>query len=71
MTDLAGRGVGLDAVRAYVHSLGGSLEVRSEPGQGMEVVLLLPLALALMEVLLFERGGAPCTACRWPRWRRS
>jgi two-component system chemotaxis sensor kinase CheA len=58
VTDLAGRGVGLDAVRSYVHSLGGSLAVRSEPGQGMEVVQLLPVALSLMEVLLFERGGA-------------
>ena len=58
LTDLAGRGVGLDAVKAYVHSLGGSLDVRSEPGRGMQVVLLLPLALALLEVLVFERGGA-------------
>jgi two-component system chemotaxis sensor kinase CheA len=58
VTDLAGRGVGLDAVQTYVRSLGGSLEVRSEPGRGMEVVLLLPVALALVEVLLFERGGA-------------
>jgi two-component system chemotaxis sensor kinase CheA len=58
VTDLAGRGVGLDAVKTYVRSLGGSLEVRSEPGEGMEVILLLPLALALIEVLLFERGGA-------------
>jgi two-component system chemotaxis sensor kinase CheA len=58
VTDLAGRGVGLDAVRTYVHSLGGSLDVHSEPGQGMEVIQLLPVALALMEVLLFERGAA-------------
>jgi two-component system, chemotaxis family, sensor kinase CheA len=58
VTDLAGRGVGLDAVKTYVESLGGALEVRSEPGQGMEVILLLPLALALLNVLIFERGGA-------------
>jgi two-component system, chemotaxis family, sensor kinase CheA len=58
VTDLAGRGVGLDAVKIYAQSLGGSLEVRSEPGRGMEIVLLLPLALALLEALLFERGGA-------------
>ncbi|MEP7023619.1 MAG: response regulator [Actinomycetota bacterium] len=58
VTDLAGRGVGLDAVSSYVRSLGGSLDVRSEPGRGMEVVLLLPLALAILEVLLFERGAA-------------
>jgi two-component system chemotaxis sensor kinase CheA len=56
VTDLAGRGVGLDAVKSYVQSMGGSFEVRSEPGQGMEVVLLLPLALALLNILLFERG---------------
>ena len=58
VTGLAGRGVGLDAVRSYVHSLGGSLAVRSEPGHGMEVVQLLPVALALMEVLLFKRADA-------------
>ena len=57
VTDLAGRGVGLDVVRSYARSVGGSFEVRSEPGRGMEVVLLLPVALALLEVLLFERGG--------------
>ena len=58
VTELAGRGVGLDAVRTYARSLGGSLEISTEPGHGMEVVLLLPLALALTDVLLFERGGA-------------
>ena len=57
VTDLAGRGVGLDAVQAYVNALGGNLSIRSQPGHGMEVVLLLPLGLALSEVLLFERGG--------------
>ena len=58
VTELAGRGVGLDAVKNYALSLGGAFEIRSQPGQGMEVILLLPLALALLDVLLFERGGA-------------
>jgi two-component system, chemotaxis family, sensor kinase CheA len=58
LTDRAGRGVGLDAVNSYARSLGGSLEVRSEPGRGMEIRLVLPLALALLEVLLFQRGRA-------------
>jgi two-component system chemotaxis sensor kinase CheA len=58
LTDLAGRGVGLDAVSSYVRALGGSLEIRSEPGHGMQVILLLPVALALLEVLLFARGPA-------------
>ncbi len=58
VSDAAGRGVGLDAVREHVRSFGGSLEVRSESGRGTEVVLLLPLALSLMDVLLVERGDA-------------
>jgi two-component system chemotaxis sensor kinase CheA len=57
VTELAGRGVGLDAVRNYAQSLGGTFEVRSQPGRGMEVILLLPLALVLLNMLLFERGG--------------
>jgi len=57
VTDLAGRGVGLDAVKAYVNALGGNLSIWSQPGHGMDVVLLLPLGLALTQVLLFERGG--------------
>jgi CheY-like chemotaxis protein len=58
VTDLAGRGVGLDAVKAHVHSLGGRFEVSSEPGHGMAVSLLLPVALALLKVLLVQRGDA-------------
>ena len=57
VTELSGRGVGLDAVKTQVELFGGSVEVRSEPGQGTSVVLRLPLALALLEVLLVERGG--------------
>jgi two-component system chemotaxis sensor kinase CheA len=57
--DLAGRGVGLDAVKVHVEGLGGSIEVRSEPGHGTEIVLLVPMTLALLNVLLFERGGQP------------
>jgi two-component system chemotaxis sensor kinase CheA len=54
---ISGRGVGLDAVKDKVVSFGGDLEVRSTPGRGTQVVLRLPLALALMEVMLVERGG--------------
>lgn len=55
--DVAGRGVGLDAVHEHVARLGGSLEIRSVPGKGTEVEMLLPLTLALLDVLVFERGG--------------
>ena len=57
VTEVAGRGVGLDAVKSHVESLGGGLEVRSEHGRGTTVTMLLPLTLALMRVLVFERGG--------------
>jgi two-component system, chemotaxis family, sensor kinase CheA len=57
ITDVSGRGVGLDAVKAHVESLRGSLEVQSEPGQGTTVTMLLPLTLALLRVLLVERAG--------------
>jgi two-component system chemotaxis sensor kinase CheA len=57
VTDIAGRGVGLDAVKAEVEGFGGTIEVRSEPGAGTDVVLRLPLVLALIEVLLVERGS--------------
>jgi two-component system chemotaxis sensor kinase CheA len=58
VTELSGRGVGLDAVKTHAETFGGSLEVRSEPGRGTDIVLRLPLALALIDVLLVERGGS-------------
>ncbi len=57
VSGISGRGVGLDAVKEQVQSFGGAIEVRSEPGEGTAVILRLPLALALVEVLLVERGG--------------
>jgi two-component system chemotaxis sensor kinase CheA len=57
VSETAGRGVGLDAVKLHVESLSGALEVRSEPGRGTEVTLLLPVTLALMQALLFEWEG--------------
>jgi two-component system chemotaxis sensor kinase CheA len=57
VTDVAGRGVGLDAVKSQVESLGGALEIASEESRGTTVTLLLPLTLALLRVLLVERGG--------------
>jgi two-component system chemotaxis sensor kinase CheA len=57
VSGISGRGVGLDAVKDHVEAFGGSIEVRSEPGKGTDVILRLPLALALIEVLLVERAG--------------
>lgn len=57
ITDISGRGVGLDAVKAHIESLGGELAVHSEPGHGTTVTLTVPLTLALLRVLLLTRGG--------------
>jgi two-component system chemotaxis sensor kinase CheA len=57
VSELSGRGVGLDAVKRHVESLGGSLDVWSASGEGTAVTLLLPLTLSLLHVLLFERAG--------------
>ena len=57
VTDVSGRGVGMDAVKSRVESLGGGLEVHSKPGEGTTVTMLLPLTLALLRVLVVERGG--------------
>ncbi len=57
ISDISGRGVGLDAVKTKVEAYGGEVEARSTPGRGTQVILRLPLALALMEVMLVERAG--------------
>jgi two-component system, chemotaxis family, sensor kinase CheA len=57
VTDVAGRGVGLDAVKDHVEAASGSLEVHSEPGHGTTVRLLLPMYVALFDVLMLVRGG--------------
>jgi two-component system, chemotaxis family, sensor kinase CheA len=57
VTGVAGRGVGLDAVKSHIEALGGELEARSETGRGMAITVVLPLTLAILHVLLVERGG--------------
>jgi two-component system chemotaxis sensor kinase CheA len=57
VTDLSGRGVGMDVVRRTVEGLRGTIDLASEPGQGSCVTLRLPLTLAIVEGLLVETGG--------------
>lgn len=57
VTDLSGRGVGLDVVRRSVEALRGSLSIESRPGQGTAFILRLPLTLALVEGFGFAAGG--------------
>jgi two-component system chemotaxis sensor kinase CheA len=58
VTDLSGRGVGLDVVRANVEAARGRIEVRSKPGVGAEFRIIVPITLAVLRCLLVEAGGA-------------
>jgi two-component system, chemotaxis family, sensor kinase CheA len=57
ITDLSGRGVGLDVVRRNLERLRGRVEVSSAPGQGTHFKLLLPLTLAIIDGLIVLVGG--------------
>ena len=62
VSHLAGRGVGLDAVRAAVSGLGGTVELRSRSGAGASVILRLPLTLAILDALILRAGDILCAA---------
>jgi len=59
VTDISGRGVGLDAVQAMVRQVRGQIEVASEPGRGTRFQLQLPLTLSVIRALLVEIAGEP------------
>lgn len=52
VSDISGRGVGIDAVQNRVRSLGGSVDIRTSPGQGTTVTVRLPVTLAIIRALL-------------------
>jgi two-component system, chemotaxis family, sensor kinase CheA len=57
ITDVSGRGVGLDVVASRVRSLGGMLEIHSTPGEGTSFTLQLPQTLAIVRALLVRQSG--------------
>lgn len=57
VTDVSGRGVGLDVVAGAVSALKGSLSISSTPGEGTTFTLRLPITLAITQALLFTAGG--------------
>jgi two-component system chemotaxis sensor kinase CheA len=56
VTDVSGRGVGMDAVKKRVEGVGGTLEIESRPGLGTRLALRLPLTVAVQPVLLVRVG---------------
>src|SRR5438128_577387 len=65
VTSVSGRGVGIDVAATRVRALGGSIDIRSEPGKGTVFVLRLPVTLAIVRALIAgvgkERYALPLT----------
>lgn len=57
ITDVSGRGVGLDVVKTKIEGLGGNIECRSVIGEGSSFIIHLPLTLAIIQALMVELGS--------------
>ena len=56
ITDVSGRGVGLDVVKTKIEGLGGNIECKSVMGEGSSFIIRLPLTLAIIQALMVELG---------------
>lgn len=57
VSDLSGRGVGMDVVQSRIRELSGTVQIHSEPGAGSRFAIRVPLTLAILPTLLVEVGG--------------
>jgi two-component system chemotaxis sensor kinase CheA len=56
VSEISGRGVGMDAVRSTIEALGGAVELRTEHGRGTTTTLVVPITAAVQRVLLLDVG---------------
>ena len=57
ISNISGRGVGMDVVRSNIEALGGRVEIASNPGQGTTFTMILPLTLAILDGMIVRLGG--------------
>jgi len=57
ISDVSGRGIGMDVVRRQVTEMGGYIEVESQVGEGTSITMILPVSSAVSQVLMVEIGG--------------
>lgn len=57
ITDISGRGVGMDVVKKALNNLGGLIDIKTKAGQGTSFIIRLPLTLAIIQALLVEVGN--------------
>ncbi|SEA62226.1 two-component system, chemotaxis family, sensor kinase CheA [Desulfuromusa kysingii] len=60
ITDISGRGVGMDVVKKNLEKIKGKIDVSSTPGQGSKIVLRIPLTLAIIDGMIVRVGTATC-----------
>ena len=63
VTDVSGRGVGMDVVKSNIERIGGTLGIQTRTGAGTTIKITIPLTLAIIPALLVTSGGA-CYALR-------
>src|SRR5439155_16760485 len=57
VTNVSGRGVGMDVVKTNIEKIGGTVDIQSQPGQGTSVKIKIPLTLAIIPALIVTTGG--------------
>ncbi|MFI4984039.1 MAG: chemotaxis protein CheA [Rickettsiales bacterium] len=57
VSDVSGRGVGMDVVRRNIESIGGSVEIFNDPGKGLKMNVYIPLTLAIMDGMIVSSGS--------------
>jgi two-component system chemotaxis sensor kinase CheA len=57
LTNVSGRGVGMDVVKTYIEKIGGTVDLQSKPGQGVMVRMKIPLTLAIIPALIVTSAG--------------
>ena len=57
VSEISGRGVGMDVVKRNVSKLSGMIDIETEPGEGSTFTLMLPITLAIIKALIVEAGG--------------
>ncbi|WP_296577177.1 chemotaxis protein CheW [Phreatobacter sp.] len=57
VTSVSGRGVGMDVVRTNIDQIGGTIDLKSVPGEGTTVTIKIPLTLAIVSALIVESAG--------------
>ena len=60
ITDVSGRGVGMDVVKQNIEKIKGKIEVSSKPGQGSRMVLRIPLTLGIIDGMMVRVGDTKC-----------